>query len=68
TATKITPAIGGNSGVFVIKTESTGAKTDLAGPDVAKQGLLQSRKMGVYRSLEALRRAATIKDYRSNFY
>ncbi|MGL5946310.1 MAG: peptidylprolyl isomerase, partial [Sediminibacterium sp.] len=68
TATKITPAIGGNSGVFVIKTESTGAKTDLAGPDAAKQGLLQSRKMGVYRSLEALRKAATIKDYRSNFY
>ncbi|MBR2648714.1 MAG: peptidylprolyl isomerase [Sediminibacterium sp.] len=67
-ASKISPAIDGNSGVFVIKTASTGAKADLAGPEAAKQGLLQSRKMGVYRSLEALRKAATIKDYRSDFY
>jgi peptidyl-prolyl cis-trans isomerase D len=68
TASKLSAPLAGNSGVFVIKTESTGAKADLAGPEAAKQGLLQSRKMGVYRSLEALRKAATIKDYRADFY
>ena len=65
---KMSGPIAGNSGVFALKTESAGAKPDMAGADAAKQGLLQSRKMGVYRSIESLRKAATIKDYRADFY
>jgi hypothetical protein len=45
-----------------------GAKPNASLPDAVKEGLLQTRKMSVYRSAEALRKAATIKDFRSTFY
>jgi peptidyl-prolyl cis-trans isomerase D len=65
---KLSEAIAGGTGVFAIKGESISAKPSVALGDAAKQTLLQTRKMGTYRSIEALRKAATIKDYRSTFY
>lgn len=60
--------IAGTTGVFAIKGELIAAKQSDALAESIKQGLLQTRKMGTYRSIEALKKAATIKDLRANFY
>ncbi len=65
---KLSDPIAGNTGVFSIKGESIAAKQSDAMAETIKQGLIQTRKMGSYRSIEALRKAATIKDLRSAFY
>ncbi|MES2003720.1 MAG: SurA N-terminal domain-containing protein [Bacteroidota bacterium] len=65
---KASEPIAGTTGVFAIKVEATGAKaanTDLL---TLKQTLLQSVKMSSYRGMEALRKAASIKDYRSKIF
>jgi peptidyl-prolyl cis-trans isomerase D len=65
---KVSDLIAGNSGVFALKVETTGAKPSDALPETIKQSLIQNRKMATYRSVEALRKAATVKDYRFSFY
>jgi len=65
---KASSLIAGNSGVFAVKGESIAAKASDAVPETVKQSLIQNRKMAIYRSVEALRKAATVKDYRFSFY
>jgi peptidyl-prolyl cis-trans isomerase D len=65
---KVSALIAGNSGVFAIKGETIAAKASDASPESVKQALIQNRKMATYRSVEALRKTATVKDYRFSFY
>ncbi|HQS25241.1 MAG TPA: peptidylprolyl isomerase [Sediminibacterium sp.] len=65
---KSSDLIAGNSGVFAVKGETIAAKPADALPETVKQALIQNRKMATYRSVEALRKAATVKDYRFSFY
>ena len=65
---KASSLIAGNSGVYAVKVETIGAKAAEALPESVKQTLIQNRKMAAYRSVEALRKAATVKDYRFDFY
>jgi peptidyl-prolyl cis-trans isomerase D len=65
---KASSLIAGNSGVFAVKGETIAAKAADALPETVKQSLIQNRKMAIYRSIEALRKAATVKDYRFSFY
>ena len=65
---KSSDLIAGNSGVFAVKGETIAAKAADALPETVKQALIQNRKMATYRSVEALRKAATVKDYRFSFY
>ncbi len=67
---KASAAIAGNSGVFVIKSEGVSATSALAGsPEQAastiKNMLMQQQSSGM---LESLRKAAIIKDNRSDVY
>ncbi len=69
--TKVSPAITGNTGVFVIKVNSISAKT-LPTPEM----VLQQKSAETSRALQsamgqsfaALKKMATIKDYRSKFF
>ncbi len=65
---KVSSLIAGTSGVFAVRGESIGANSNISSSDIVKQGLIQTRKMSIYRSVEALRKAAEIKDFRSTFY
>ncbi len=65
---KLADLIAGSSGVFAVKGETVAAKPSDALPETVKQALIQNRKMAIYRSIEALRKAATVKDYRFSFY
>jgi len=67
---KISEPIAGNTGVFVIKGETVSAlaNTNVNVEDLRKQMESQQKQMGGYRSIEALKKAATIKDNRFDFY
>lgn len=65
---KVADLIAGSSGVFAVKGETVAAKPSDSLPETVKQALIQNRKMAIYRSIEALRKAATVKDYRFSFY
>lgn len=65
---KTSTPIAGETGVFAIQVNSIGAKAIASDPETTKQGMLQSVKMLSYRGLDALRKAADIKDYRSKFF
>ncbi len=66
---KVSEAIAGNSGVFAVRVENIADKAAVAtDANAVKQQLLQSQKMAAYRSSEALKKAATIKDNRAKFY
>jgi len=66
---KPTTPIAGTSGVFSLKTEKTGTKSAQANEaESVKQDILQSQRMAIYRGMDALRKAAIVKDYRSKFY
>ncbi len=66
---KASEAIAGNTGVFAIRVENISEKATVASnSNAVKQSLLQAQKMAAYRSGDALKKAATIKDNRSNFY
>ncbi|MBC7652624.1 MAG: peptidylprolyl isomerase, partial [Deinococcales bacterium] len=65
---KVSEAIAGSNGVYAVRVENIGAKpgaTDIAG---IKQTLMQTQKMAAYRSSEALKKSASIKDNRSKIY
>jgi peptidyl-prolyl cis-trans isomerase D len=66
---KLTPAIAGNGGVFVVKPGNVSAKPNING-NIEQQRtsmLAQMKSMSGYRSLEALKKAADITDNRSKF-
>ena len=65
---KVSEPIVGATGVFGIKVESNAAKQAQQDPTSFKQNLLQTVRASSFRSLDALRKAATIKDTRSKFY
>lgn len=64
---KTTPAIAGNGGVFMIKPENISAKPT-ATADIEQQRtamLAQMKSMSGFRSLEALKKSADVKDNRA---
>jgi peptidyl-prolyl cis-trans isomerase D len=65
---KVSDPIQGSTGVFAVRVEATGAKVAAVDPVSFRQSLIQGAKMATYRGLDALRKAADIKDYRSKFY
>ncbi|MEJ7684132.1 MAG: peptidylprolyl isomerase [Segetibacter sp.] len=67
---KISEPIAGNTGVFVIKDEGISAlpNTNTNAEQLRKQLEMQQKQMGGYRSIEALKKAANIKDNRFDFY
>jgi peptidyl-prolyl cis-trans isomerase D len=67
---KVSEPIAGNSGVFVIKGGSIVAlpNTNMNAEDLRKQLEMQQKQMGGYRSIEALKKAADVKDNRFDFY
>jgi peptidyl-prolyl cis-trans isomerase D len=67
---KVTEPIAGNTGVFVVKGEKISAVAGaISNPeDLRKQMEMQQKQMGGFRSMEALKKAATITDKRSDFY
>ncbi len=67
-AGKVSEPIAGGTGVFAVKVESNSARAGVADPEAIKQGLLQGARVAVYRGLDALKKAASIKDSRSKFY
>lgn len=64
---KASDPIAGNNGVFAIRVENVGAKPGVDS-ETFRQNLLQGTRMISYRGLEALRRAADIKDNRAKYY
>ncbi len=65
---KVSGPIEGNSGVFVFKTESVYAKPNPnASPEMMRAMLEQQLRQSNAQSIEALRKAANIKDYREKF-
>jgi peptidyl-prolyl cis-trans isomerase D len=65
---KASEPIAGGTGVFAVQVVSSGARAGVMDPAAIRQNLLQGARMAAYRSLEALRKAASIKDNRSKFY
>ena len=65
---KVSDAIAGSSGVYAIRVENIGAKSTTTDEQTLKQTLLQQQRSAFYRGGDALRKAASIKDYRSKFY
>lgn len=67
---KASEAIAGNTGVFSVKGEGISARPSFGGT-VDDQRRVQENSMRSqigYRALDALRKAAVVKDYRSTFY
>lgn len=66
---KVTPPIAGNGGVFVIKPERVSAKPNINGSlEQQRLGMqMQMKSMSGFRSLEALKKSADVKDNRSKF-
>ena len=65
---KASEPISGSTGVFSIKVETTGAKAATMDASAIKQNLIQAARMASYRGLDALKKAADIKDSRAKFY
>ncbi|CAA9506504.1 MAG: hypothetical protein AVDCRST_MAG96-2249 [uncultured Segetibacter sp.] len=67
---KMSEPIAGNTGVFVIKNEGVSALANVSmnAEQLRKQLEMQQKQMGGYRSVEALKKAADIKDNRFDFY
>jgi len=64
---KTSSPIKGITGVFAIQADAVGAKSSMQDEAAFKQNLMQMLRSGTFRSLESLRKAATIKDYRFQF-
>lgn len=65
-ASKISAPIPGNGGVFVIKRESLSAKAGLENLEQQRTSMMmQMKSMSGFRSLEALKKSADIKDERA---
>lgn len=64
---KASGPIQGTTGVFAIQADMVGARPSMQDATTFKQSLLQNIRSGTFRSQDALRKAATIKDYRFQF-
>ena len=66
---KVSPVIGGTTGVFVIKPEAIGAKANATASVEETRKTLEGQQKGsaTYTSMQALRNAAGIKDKRAKF-
>jgi len=65
---KVTPPIEGTTGVFVLKPESISAKPNPNSTLESTRLTMEQQLKGVgFRALDAIKRAATIKDYREKF-
>jgi peptidyl-prolyl cis-trans isomerase D len=64
---KTSSPIQGTTGVFAIQAGAVGARPSLQDPTTFKQSLMQMLRSATFRSQDALRKAATIKDYRFQF-
>lgn len=66
---KLSTPIAGNGGVYVLSVLNIGAQPGMADVEMIRQSLINNIQSQLgYRSMGALRQAATIKDYRSKFY
>jgi peptidyl-prolyl cis-trans isomerase D len=65
---KASEPIAGSTGVFSIKVLSNGAKPSMTDVATIKQSMIQASRMSSYRGLEALKKAANIKDNRAKYY
>ena len=67
---KVSEPIAGNTGVFVIKADKISAVAGAISnaDELRKQMVMQLKQMGGFRSMEALKKVADIKDNRSDFY
>ena len=68
---KVSPAIAGNTGVFVIKVNTIGAKAPLPEEIVKQQSMqniMNQIQSALGQSFEGLKKMATIKDQRSKFF
>jgi len=66
---KVSEPIAGMTGVFALQVNNIGASPNgNSTPESIKQNLMRGQQMALYRLGDALRKAATIKDYRSKFY
>lgn len=67
---KVSEPIAGNAGVYIVKAEGVRAvpNTNVDAEGLRKQMENQQKQMGGYRSMEALKKAADIKDNRFEFY
>lgn len=68
---KVIPeAIAGSQGVYVVKVENITNTPAVSSniDDDRKMRYMQAKQQAAFQSLQALREAATIKDYRSKFY
>ncbi len=66
---KVSPAITGNGGVYVIRPENISAAANVAANTEEQRTamLMRMKSMSGYRSIDALKKAAKIKDYRAKF-
>lgn len=68
---KVSPAIAGNTGVFIIKVNSISAKAPVT-PEMAEQQktaeINRALQSALGQSFTSLKKMATIKDYRSKFF
>jgi len=65
---KTTPPIAGTSGVYAIRVENISERPSAGDEETVRQTILQGGKMALYQGMNALKKAAVIKDYRSKFY
>ncbi len=65
---KVSEAIVGTNGVYAVRVENIGAKASATDIASIKQNLIQSQKMAAYRSGDAIKKAASIKDNRGKIY
>jgi peptidyl-prolyl cis-trans isomerase D len=65
---KASEPIVGMAGVYAVKVNTISAKGTTADVEATKQQLKQGQQQGVYRGSGALRKAASIKDNRRDFY
>ncbi|HKP31487.1 MAG TPA: peptidylprolyl isomerase, partial [Chitinophagaceae bacterium] len=65
---KISPAIEGNTGVFVVKPEAISAVPNVTmNIEDVRNNIVAQKKSSAYRATEALKSSAKIKDYRGEF-
>lgn len=67
---KVSEPIAGNTGVFAVKGEGISARASMsASPDDQRKAIENNMRAQIrYRSMDAIRRAAEVKDFRSKFF
>ncbi len=65
---KVSAPIAGLTGVFAVKVESSSARPGMMDTETIRQTLTQGNRVAVFRGVQALKSAASIKDNRFKFY